>query len=170
MEVSGIRFRKACMEDLEVINQLFMKAIIEMNRKEIPQWDELYPNKEVLSNDIEENQLFVGEIDSQICSVFVLNKEADKQYVNGDWKYPDSPFYIIHRLCVNPDFQNQGIGTRTLQYIENLLLKKGIEAIRLDAFSLNPYALKMYKSLGYNIVGEARWRKGKFYLMEKYII
>jgi hypothetical protein len=25
----------------------------------------------------------------------------------------------------------------------------------------------MYNSLGYSVVGEANWRKGKFYLMEK---
>jgi hypothetical protein len=51
--------------------------------------------------------------------------------------------------------------------IEELLRKEGIQSIRLDAFSLNPYALKMYGALGYQKVGETNWRKGLFYLLEK---
>lgn len=74
---------------------------------------------------------------------------------------------MIHRLCVNPKFQKRGIGTRTLQYIENQVKDQGIETIRLDVFTLNPYALRLYEKLGYNKVGYANWRKGRFQLMEK---
>ena len=76
-------------------------------------------------------------------------------------------FYVIHRLCVNPKFQNQGIGTQTMKHIEKQVLSKGIDVIRLDAFTLNPFALKMYEKLGYTKVGDVNWRKGKFHLMEK---
>ncbi len=48
-----------------------------------------------------------------------------------------------------------------------MLRDRGIESVRLDAFSLNPYALRMYEGLGYKKVGEANWRKGLFYLFEK---
>lgn len=51
--------------------------------------------------------------------------------------------------------------------IEDLLKKQRVQSIRLDAFSLNPYALKMYEALGYEKVGEINWRKGTFYLCEK---
>ncbi len=57
----------------------------------------------------------------------------------------------------------------TMEYIEAELCKKEIEAIRLDAFTENPNALKLYKNLGYKIVGYADWRKGRFYLCEKNI-
>lgn len=40
---------------------------------------------------------------------------------------------------------------------------------RLDAFTENPFALKLYDNLGYSRVGYADWRKGRFYLMEKYL-
>jgi ribosomal protein S18 acetylase RimI-like enzyme len=52
-------------------------------------------------------------------------------------------------------------------HIENKVKNMGIEAIRLDAFTLNPYAVKMYIKLGFEKVGIANFRKGKFYLMEK---
>lgn len=47
----------------------------------------------------------------------------------------------MHRLCVNPVFQNRGIAKSALLHIEN----------ELKAISIH-----------------ADWRKGKFYLMEKY--
>ena len=56
-----------------------------------------------------------------------------------------------------------------MQLIEDILRTRGIETIRLDAFSLNPIALKMYEKLGYQRVGEVTWRKGLFYLFEKKI-
>ena len=76
---------------------------------------------------------------------------------------------VIHRLCVSPHMQGQGVGTRMMQMIERMLCKQGIQSIRLDAFSKNPYSLKLYQKLGYSTVGEALWRKGLFYLMEKNI-
>lgn len=54
-------------------------------------------------------------------------------------------------------------------HIENNLREQGVSSIRLDAFTQNPYALKMYQSIVYHITGEVNFRKGRFYLMEKEI-
>ena len=75
---------------------------------------------------------------------------------------------MILKLCVNPIFQNKGIAKSTLLHIERQLIAKGIHVIRLDVFSNNPFAIKLYHSLGYSEVGYADWRKGRFFLMEKY--
>ena len=56
-----------------------------------------------------------------------------------------------------------------MEHIEKTLKAQGIEAVRLDAFTKNPYALKLYERCGYHNVGMAHWRKGDFYLMEKYL-
>nr|WP_245251526.1 GNAT family N-acetyltransferase [Paenibacillus turicensis] len=113
--------------------------------------------------------MFIGVVANKIACAFVLNSNYDEEYINGDWKYGNESFSIVHRLCVNPDFQNQGIGTRSMVLIEKMLRKNGIKSIRLDAFSLNPSALRLYEKIGYVRVGEANWRKGLFYLYEKKI-
>lgn len=164
-----ISIRLAGIQDSEKICMLFEKAISVMNANEIHQWDELYPNQEIIREDILNSQMYLGEIENQIACVFVINQQYDEQYKKGDWKYKESSFMVIHRLCVNPQFQNQGIGTKTMQIIEDMLKNDGIKAIRLDAFSQNPYALRMYEKLGYLKIGEAKWRKGLFYLYEKLI-
>ena len=99
----------------------------------------------------------------------MLNKKYDIEYENGNWKDLEKSYYVIHRLCINPKNQNKGIGKKTLRYIEGEVSTLGCEAIRLDVFEKNPYALKLYYAFGYEKVGYADWRKGRFYLMEKYL-
>lgn len=164
-----IKYRIARFEDLIEICSLVQNAICTMIGQNILQWDEIYPNEEVLREDIRKKQLYVGIVDKQIAVIYVLNQEFEDEYKNGKWKYEDKSSCVVHRLCVNSVFQNKGVGKTTMQHIEKEVLSMGIQAIRLDAFTENPFALKLYDSLGYSIVGHANWRKGKFYLMEKYL-
>lgn len=168
MEIQEIQYRIGTQEDLEEICNLFESAIDTMIQNKILQWDEIYPTKEDLQQDIDQGQLYVGIVKDRIAVVYVLNRESDEQYQNGKWKNPEEPYYVVHRLCVDPVFQNQGIARQTLLHIEEQLAGWGIHAIRLDVFSENPYSQKLYAHLGYTQVGYADWRKGKFYLMEKY--
>lgn len=164
-----IKFRLGKKEDSDIIVKVFEKAIYEMNKEGIYQWDSLYPNEEVLKGYLEKEQLYVGIYDEKIVSIYVLNQECDEQYKNGHWQYENASFYVVHRLCVNYDFQHKGIGKKTMIHIEYELRNKNIETIRLDAFSENIYAMKMYEKLDYVNVGEINWRNGKFYLLEKKI-
>lgn len=108
-------------------------------------------------------------MDGKIAVIYAINKEYDEQYNNGKWKYLDSEYRIIHRLCVNPLFQNKGVAKQALSFVEKELKGEGVETIRLDVFSENPFALSLYQKNGYEEVGIANWRKGKFYLMEKHL-
>lgn len=164
-----LSIRKADSRDLDQIFDLFRKAIRVMNNLGIHQWDIFYPTKKILRTDISEGQLYVCETEGRIASVFVLNEEYDAVYDQADWKYPDGRFAIIHRLCVHPDFQRIGVGSETLRLIEDLAREKGYSSLRLDVFSQNPYSNRMYAKLGYEKTGEAHWRKGIFWLMEKRI-
>lgn len=164
-----INYRLADMTDLEEIWILVKHAVARMIQLNIFQWDELYPRREDLQADIEKEQLSIGLIGDRIAVMYVINQEYDAEYANGNWQHPHEPFVVIHRLCVSPDFQNRGIGKETLLQIERSLMFAGIHAIRLDVFTQNPFALKLYEGLGYVKAGYADWRKGRFLLMEKYI-
>ena len=138
-----------------------------MNEQNISQWDEFYPDRQILQEDLQKNQMFIGKKNGSIAVCFVLNEECDEEYKNGKWICPQSHFCVIHRLCVNPDFQNQGIATKTMNYIEELCKENGFDSIRLDCFTKNPYSIKLYNKAGYSVTGYADWRKGRFELREK---
>ena len=160
-------FRLAQHDELEQIFSIYENAIFEMNNLSIDQWDEVYPNKETLEEDISKQQIHMVTSEEHILAAFVINQEYDPRYSIGNWKYLDASFYVVHRLCVNPKFQNQKIATLTMKYIEEQVKKNGIDSIRLDAFILNPFAVKLYENLGYEKVGTVMFRKGEFYLFEK---
>ncbi len=64
-----------------------------MERKNIFQWDDLYPTKEDFQEDVDKNQLYVGMMNGQIAVVYTLNQECDEQYfftsevINGSGEY-----------------------------------------------------------------------------------
>ena len=164
-----IKYRLGCMEDLDEICRMVNNAVNKLIENNIFQWDEIYPTEVDFREDINKKELYVGVVDGQIVVTYTINHEYDEEYKKGKWKYEDIPYCVVHRLCVNPDFQNRGIGRHTLLHIEEQMLFNGIQAIRLDAFTQNPYSLKMYNSLDYSFAGYVNFRKGKFCLLEKYL-
>jgi ribosomal protein S18 acetylase RimI-like enzyme len=164
-----IKYRKAEIADLDAVFELVTSAIEEMEREGIHQWDNVYPAKADLKADIESGTLTVGMDEDDIAVIYVISKEFDEQYKNGRWQFPESDFRIIHRLCVSPKYQHRGLAKQTLSHIEDHLKSIGVDSIRLDVFTENPYALKLYRNNGYTEVGHADWRKGRFLLMEKRI-
>jgi ribosomal protein S18 acetylase RimI-like enzyme len=164
-----ITYEKGKQEELSEIFDVFECAISEMISLKIYQWDEIYPDIDVVKTDLNSGQLYVGKVEDKVAVVFVLSREWDDEYKNGTWDDAGGEFMVVHRLCVKPTYQHQGIARRTMEYIEQTLRDKNITSIRLDAFTENPYALRLYKSLDYKVAGKANWRKGMFYLMEKKI-
>lgn len=164
-----ITFRKAVLSDLDEICIVVSNAIKEMEKDNIFQWDELYPTREFFIKDIESGGLYVGKADNKIVSFFVINQHYEEEYNTVKWTFPEKSFYVIHRLCVNPIYQRSGIGKQTIKFIEEELSGMGIEAIRLDVYSNNPYAVRLYESMNFKKAGSVNWSKGKFYLMEKYL-
>ena len=155
--------------DLENVIKIYKDVIENMVSNNIFQWDEIYPNRNILKDDIMKKQMYAGILKNEIVSLFVLNKEFDKEYLKAQWEYKNNNFIILHRICVRVKYQNKGIGTKTMEMIEEKMKDEKLKSIRLDAFSKNPYSLKMYNKLGYKKVGEANWRKGLFYIFEKII-
>jgi ribosomal protein S18 acetylase RimI-like enzyme len=165
----NLSYRKGTKDDLNAIDILVSDAIGQMESQGIMQWDEIYPAHEVFERDIKAGNLYIGCDAENMEVVYVLNHEFDEAYKNGKWQDESKSFHIIHRLCVNPKYQHQGIARMTMEHIEEVTRQHGIEAIRLDVFTENPYALRLYDGCGYRTVGKVRWRKGAFYLMEKYL-
>ena len=162
-----MEFRQGTIDDLNNICSLIEVAIKAMEAQEIHQWDELYPTREDFVNDINNGTLYTVTERGQLIAIYVLSTEYDSAYLNGEWEYNGETACIIHRLCVEPEVQNRGIGKMLLNHIENQLRNNSFESVRLDVFSENPHAVSLYEKSGYVRRGHADWRKGRFWLMEK---
>ncbi|MBE6737656.1 MAG: GNAT family N-acetyltransferase [Ruminococcaceae bacterium] len=162
-----LTFRKATDKDLNEILLLYKSVVKNMIESGINQWSDEYPNKEVLSQDIANNELILAIDEVKIIGAFVMNEFADEDYYKAAWQYPDLRWCVIHRLCVSPSCHRQGIAVRMMEYAERKARKEGFESIHLDTFSGNPKALSLYHKIGFTDVGEAFWARGRFVIMEK---
>ena len=160
-----LRYRTGKTEDLDAVCSLVEAAKAYMRSQGIDQWDDLYPIREDFENDMEQNTLYVVLEEDTLAAVYAISEECEDAYLTCDWEN-EKPC-VIHRLCVSPDYQNRGIGRLVLDRIEKQLFEKGYDSVRLDVFSENPYALRLYEKNGYCRRGHADWRKGRFFLMEK---
>lgn len=140
-----ITYRKAEAADLDEIQAFVDQAKIVMEKQGIPQWDEVYPILADFDGDLKAGNLFVGVAEGgNLAVTFTISMEQDEAYKDGKWAYAGEYFRVIHRLCVNPQFQNMGLGGKTCKYIEETLREQGGKAIRLDTFTLNPYSCALY--------------------------
>lgn len=164
-----LRFRKATIDDLECILEIYRAGVANMQQTGIDQWDETYPAEKDVRLDISRSDLYLCMCDGEIAAVYAVNTIVDPEYNDADWQYPDIPWCAMHRLCVSPDFHRRGIATAVMKNIESQALSEGFGAVHLDTFSGNHRALGVYQKLGYKEVGEAHWAKGRFVIMEKKI-
>ncbi|MDE6349410.1 MAG: GNAT family N-acetyltransferase [Treponemataceae bacterium] len=169
-------FRKAALCDAKPVFDFVQNAVSVMIRQKIFQWDEIYPTYGDFERDIKNGEAFVVEAAEnqhgfegrrKIAAVYVLNRECDEAYKTGKWQYGGDDYIVLHRFCVNPEFQHKGIGRNICAHILAQAKADGIKAVRLDVFTQNPYSRRLYEKLGFKTIGSADWRKGKFLLQEK---
>lgn len=162
-----MEYRLGKMEDIDSICSLIADAIKAMEQKGIYQWDDIYPLKEDFVDDIQKGTLYVATEQDKLLGIYVISTECDEEYQNGKWECAEETACIIHRLCVSPNVQNQGVGNTMLNHMEQQLRERHFKSVRLDVFTENPYAVRLYEKNGYVQRGYVNWRKGRFLLMEK---
>ena len=162
-----MEFRTATIDDLDALVALYGAATQDMLRQGIDQWDEYYPDREILTEDVESGDMTLGLLDGEPACAWVVNREYEPEYVSGAWEHTGGDFCVLHRLCVNPELQGRGLARQAMARMEKNALDKGFDSVRLDVFSQNLHAQRLYERLGYKRTGEVRFRKGIFYLMEK---
>lgn len=87
------------------------------------------------------------------CSVVV---EQDHNIVGYGIMYLSMQEAHILNICIKPNVQNNGLGTRLLDYLLNLAKEHYANVIFLEVRPSNRAALKIYQSVGFNMVGNRR--------------
>lgn len=161
--------RKLKREYLETANALIKKAIAAMRKQGIDQWDEIYPAPADIETDITGEQAFGLFEGNTLAGYVALNESESPEYEAVQWRHDDERRLVIHRLCVDPQFQGRGNAKKLLRFAERHGVETGCALIRLDAFLQNSAALRLYETNGYILCGKIRFRKGEFNCYEKKI-
>jgi len=168
--IGDLPLRIAADGDVGLAMHLVRACIAHMRQNGIEQWDDVYPDETTLRADARSGTMYVVEDSSGIYGMFVLNAFQDREYADVPWTISDVPIAVVHRLMVHPDHQRRGIARQLMKVAEACAVERGYGAIRLDAFTQNPGALRLYADLGYRDAGGIRLRKGLFRCFEKRLL
>lgn len=160
--------RKDIPKDIIQSAQVLEEVKVYMLNIGIDQWGQEYPNRIVLTRDIDREVAFIYEQQGELLAYMALNEKCDQEYAELNWKTA-IPFIVIHRLYVNPSAQGKGISSKMIKCAEQFALENKYQSIRFDAFSLNETANAVYIKNGYVPVGNVLFRKGVFNCYEKAI-
>jgi len=141
-------FKKATYDDIEDCLQLAYFANQLMLKRNNPQWSMGYPTKEILTEDVDKNQLIVVLEENKIVAMMALVKEKDSLYEEYDFWTPGK-YISVHRVVS----RRSGLGRKLLNLAIDKAKKMGAN-VRIDTHVKNLHMQSLIESLNFKKVGE----------------
>lgn len=141
-------FRKAKQDDAPRIWDILQQAITRRKEDGSKQWQDGYPNPDVVQNDIDKG---IG------YSAVLINDEPAYAGIEGKW-ITNGDFVVVHRIAVSPDYLGKGLSAQILKHIEGLAIQNSINSIKVDTNFDNPAMMRIFEKLGYVYCGEVFFR------------
>lgn len=167
----NIQFRKTTQQDIPHIWEILQKAIQRRKEDGSNQWQDAYPNPEVIKNDMEKEAGFVLMDDEKVigyCAVFI-NDEPAYADIEGKWLTNDD-FVVFHRVAVAEEYLGKGLAKEMMKFIEEFALDNSIYSVKADTNFDNLAMMKSFEKAGYTYCGEVYFRGSARKAYEKVLI
>lgn len=136
---------------MEIINE--GKEFLKSNN--INQWQNGYPNEEVILNDINNNESYIIENNGEVLGTTALSFRGERTYdkiYEGKW-ISTGDYAVIHRIAVSRVKGRKNIGTEILKKSEEICLSKGINNIKIDTHENNKAMQRLLLKNNYKYCG-----------------
>ena len=140
---------KANIGQVDIIMVLLELVKNNMHHKKIFQWDDAYPSRQDIIDDINLDQLYLLKENNKIIAVFVLTEIMDIEYKDIDWMTKDGNNIYVHRMAILPSEQGKGWGKKIMKWIHKYAMDNNYISVRLDTFVKNKYSNILFESIGY---------------------
>ena len=153
-------FRKATVSEIPEIWTILKQAIARRKLDGSEQWQDGYPNPDVLQNDIEKEVGYVlTDNDHTLIgyAAILFNDEPAYENLKGNW-LSNEDFAVVHRIAILDSHLGKGLAQKMLRFTEEFALKNNIYSIKLDTNFDNSAMLKIFEKLGYTYCGEVAFR------------
>lgn len=167
--------RKTRDEDLGQVMEIIHLAQENFRKLSIDQWQNGYPNEEIIKQDMEKGQSYVFEQEGRIDGTAVISCEREWTYdriKGGSWVTGDEKAYlVIHRIATHDRAKRTGTAGRVLKYAEELGRELGRQSIRIDTHPDNHAMRKFLEKQGFCFCGHIYLSDGALrYAYEKEIV
>ena len=131
------------------------------------QWEDDYPSRSIIENDIAESTGYVLENNGLIIAYVVLAvSDADYDTLHGVWRF-DEPYGVVHRIAIAPEMRGQHVSDILFPMIEKEYLSRNIGVVRMDTGNQNIVMQRLLDKFGYDNLGLHRFSWGERLAFEK---
>jgi ribosomal protein S18 acetylase RimI-like enzyme len=152
-------FRKAESTDITTIWTILQQAITKRKNEGSNQWQDGYPNLEVVKRDIENDYGYVLKDEKTIlgyCAI-LLNYEPEYDKIEGEW-LTNSDFVVIHRIAIAENYLGQALSKTLIEHIQDFAVKRNVFSIKVDTNHDNFAMLKIFEKLDFTFCGIVHFR------------
>ncbi|MGX7173362.1 GNAT family N-acetyltransferase [Enterococcus ratti] len=149
-------FRKTSFEDASTVMKIMDDAKDLLAAMGSPQWQNGYPNEEIIKQDIERSWSYVFLLDGIVAGTIALQQIPDKHYqeiFEGRWEKATDPYTTIHRIALSRNFQGQKLAYRLMEFAEKETKVLGMAQIRADTHKKNIGMQRILTQCGFKLCG-----------------
>ena len=152
-------FRKANASEVPQIWEIIQQAIVRRKNDGSQQWQDGYPNEDVIKQDITKGIGFVLIDDNIVAgyAAILFNDEPAYEQLKGTW-LTNGDFAVVHRVAISDDYLGKGLAQKIFLFTEDLAKENNIFSIKVDTNFDNIPMLKILEKLGYTYCGEVTFR------------
>ena len=159
MDIPHIQARKAQCGDFDAILRLLDHARAAIRALGIDQWQDGYPEPELIASDIEKQIGWVfadGEVIAGYA-VLLFGREPIYDKLDGAWLTSGDRYVTIHRMAIDDGYRRTGLSRKMIAFAEEQARKQGLLSVRADTHRGNLAMRGLMKNCGYEICGEVRY-------------
>lgn len=157
--INQFYFRKAQISEAEIIWKILQQAIERRRKDGSNQWQDGYPNLEVVKADISLGKGYVLEFEGEIAAyaALVFNDEPAYDEIEGNW-LTHGDYLVVHRVAVSDEYLGKGIAVGLFKILENFARAHQVYSIKVDTNFDNLAMLHILEKLHYQYCGEVYFR------------
>lgn len=140
--------------DLPTVLALIADAQEQLRRAGIDQWQDGYPNRQVIEKDMEAGHSFVVVREGEIVATVMISFDGEPTYqeIHGAW-LTNTSYAVIHRLAVRSSEKGKNIAGQIIGNVEKECSRKQIASIRIDTHCDNLAMQRAAEKAGFRYCG-----------------
>ena len=126
--MNDILLRTARPDDLPRIKQIIRQAKTLLKVRRVDQWQDGYPNEEILQDDIARGKGYILQTQGEVHGYFALSFEDEIPYrriEQGAW-LSDGAYCVLHRFALTEKLRGTGAALQVLEFWEQAALAQNI--------------------------------------------
>lgn len=151
--------RKAQQHDFDSIMTVILHARAAIGRLGIDQWQDGYPEGNVIEEDIRLQRGWVFEDEGRIAAyvVMIADKEPAYDDIEGQWITEGDNYLTIHRMAIDDAWRGKGLSTQMIAFAEEYARQQNLISVRADTHRGNVAMRGLMNKCGFELCGQVAY-------------